>query len=89
MTEIIIEEDGWVHIQHEPAREYRTESVFEEAFGDIDVDVKIEDRRKKISITPVFKVEHKPATQDHLYQILRAFFESRGINLKEDLTFDV
>ena len=41
MTKIIIEEDGWVHIQHEPAKD----GVFEEGLGDIGVDVVIEDKR--------------------------------------------
>lgn len=41
MTTIIIEPDGWVHIQHEPAKD----GVLEEGLGDIGVDVVIEDRR--------------------------------------------
>jgi hypothetical protein len=41
MNKIIIEEDGWVYIQYEPAKD----GVFEEGLGDIVVDVVIEDRR--------------------------------------------
>lgn len=44
---------------------------------------------QELTITVKFLTEHKPATPEHLYQILKAYLEAKGITLKEDLTFDV
>jgi hypothetical protein len=42
MNKIIIEEDGWVHIEYDPPKQI----ILTDGLGDIGVDVVIEDRRQ-------------------------------------------
>lgn len=39
-----------------------------------------------ITVTFVFPVELTPGTADHLYQVLKSEFQSKGYTLNEDLT---
>jgi hypothetical protein len=44
---------------------------------------------QELDIKVKFLVEHSPATPDHLFQILKSYFESRGIKLHDDFTIEV
>jgi hypothetical protein len=45
--------------------------------------------QQELDIKVKFLVEHKPGTPEQLYEILKAYFSTKGIKLNTDFTIEV